>query len=67
MTKGCFSALAGYPSWYCEYYTQKDPAATHYCCDVYENEGTPGVKWTGTWREFVRTGFFLQSVLFVNC
>jgi hypothetical protein len=70
MTQGHFSALAGYPSWYC--YVQqfvnknKNTDATQYCCDIYENNGTPGVKYTGSFQSYVRTGFFLQSALFVN-
>jgi len=49
------SALARrYPSWYCydENFlgTWRDRGATHHCCDVYEDEGTPGVKYTGSLR-----------------
>jgi hypothetical protein len=70
-TKGCFSALArGYPSWFCYYKVGPlepgDVGPTHHCCDQYENNGTPGVKFTGSWASKVRTGVFLLSVLFVN-
>jgi hypothetical protein len=71
MTKGHFSVLAQYPSWYCwrdKLLNSKSLAkgATHRCCDQYENEGTPGVKYSGSYAGMVCTVFILQSVLFVN-
>ena len=71
MTKGHFSALAQYPSWYCwrdKLTNSKSKAknATHRCCDQYENNGTPGVKYSGSYDQMVRTVFILQSVLVVN-
>jgi hypothetical protein len=40
-----------------------DLEATHTCCDQYENKHTPGVKYSGSWAEMVRTVFILQSAL----
>ena len=71
MTEGHFSALAQYPSWYCwrdKFLNAKTKAknATHRCCDQYENKGTLGVKYSGSYAQMVRTVFILQRVLFVN-
>ena len=65
MTKGHFSALAGYPSWNCYYYGAKGDIAesgpkTHECCDIYENKQIPGVHWSGTLADNVCTVFILQ-------
>ena len=70
-TKGHFSVLAGYPSWYCwrrKFLGLKNMAKgpTHRCCDQYENKNTPGVKYSGSYDGMVCTVFILQSVLFVN-
>jgi hypothetical protein len=40
-----------------------DLEATHWCCDQYENNHTPGVKYSGSWAEMVRTVFILQNAL----
>ena len=70
MTKGHFSVL-GYPSWFCWRrkfwdYQSLAKGPTHRCCDQYENKGTPGVKYSGSWSQMVCTVVILQSVLFVN-
>ena len=63
MTKCCFSALAGYPSWWCYNVIGdlggrlRDPGITHKCCDQYENENTPGVKWSGSFAQNVGDRF----------
>ena len=66
-----FSVLAGYPSWYCYYlgngYVRWDEGDTHRCCDQYENDKIPGVKYSGSWDQYVCAVFILQSALFLNC
>ena len=72
MTRVRFSALAGYPSWWCYNHTGdlggilRDGGITHKCCDQYENEGAPGVKWSGTFAQNVGTLLIVPAALLVN-
>jgi hypothetical protein len=59
MTKDHISALA-YPSWYCynirsDGFHDHERGTTQAACDKYENKGTPGVKYSGSYYENVRT------------
>jgi hypothetical protein len=71
-TKGRFSAL-GYPEWWCYNHSGdlggilRDPGITHSCCDQYENNNTPGVKWSGSLLQNVGAVLILPAALLVNC
>ena len=67
MTQAYFSALAGYPSWNCYYYGAHGDIAEsgpkiHQCCDQYEDKQIPGVHYSGSLDNNVRTVFILRSL-----